>query len=111
MSLKGALEPNQIKCYCGHTSYCDCSPLEEPKQETLEEFIKVELEGYDEIDFSTYERFITLGAKWQQERMYSEIDLEVAFFEGRENSLTFIEWFEQFKKKHLEYDTNTDTTT
>ena len=51
------------------------------------------------------------GAKWQQERMYSEIDLEVAFFEGRENSLTFIEWFEQFKKKHLEYDTNTDTTT
>jgi hypothetical protein len=51
------------------------------------------------------------GAKWQQERIYSEIDLEVAFFEGRENSLTFIEWFEQFKKKHLEYDTNTDTTT
>jgi hypothetical protein len=33
MSLKGALEPNQIKCYCGHTSYCDCSPLEEPTQE------------------------------------------------------------------------------
>ena len=29
MSLKGALEPNQIKCYCGHTSYCDCSPLDE----------------------------------------------------------------------------------
>jgi hypothetical protein len=31
--------------------------------------------------------------------MYSEIELEVAFFEGRENDLTFIEWFEQFKKK------------
>jgi hypothetical protein len=49
MSLKGALEPNQIKCYCGHTSYCDCSPLEEPKQtsvnwliETLESDIKVD---------------------------------------------------------------------
>jgi hypothetical protein len=26
-------EPKQIKCYCGHTTYCDCSPLEEPKQE------------------------------------------------------------------------------
>jgi hypothetical protein len=38
------------------------------KKETLEDFIKVELEGYDEIDFSTYERFITLGAKWQQEQ-------------------------------------------
>jgi hypothetical protein len=20
-------EPKQIKCYCGHTTYCDCSPL------------------------------------------------------------------------------------
>ena len=29
MSLKGALEPNQIKCYCGHTTMCDCSPLDE----------------------------------------------------------------------------------
>lgn len=24
-------EPKQIKCYCGHTTYCDCGPLEEPK--------------------------------------------------------------------------------
>jgi hypothetical protein len=39
-------------------------------KETLEEFIEEELEGYDEIDFSTYERFIKLGAKWQAERMY-----------------------------------------
>lgn len=22
----------QIKCYCGHTIFCDCSPLEEPKE-------------------------------------------------------------------------------
>ena len=29
-------ESKQIKCYCGHTSYCDCSPLEEPKQEENE---------------------------------------------------------------------------
>jgi len=27
-------EPKQeTKCYCGHTTYCDCGPLEEPKQE------------------------------------------------------------------------------
>ena len=26
----------ETKCYCGHTTYCDCGP-EEPKQETLEE--------------------------------------------------------------------------
>ena len=123
-------EPKQIKCYCGHTTYCDCGLLEEPKQEThickwckaetwqsddecyakpetLEEFIKVELEGYDEIDFSTYERFIKLGAKWQQERMYSEEDMAESFMacwkanvpEGFECKLSFKEWFKQFKKK------------
>lgn len=26
-SLKKEME--QIKCYCGHTTYCDCGPLEE----------------------------------------------------------------------------------
>ena len=26
---------NKTKCYCGHTDYCDCIPLEELKQETL----------------------------------------------------------------------------
>jgi hypothetical protein len=35
MSLKGALEPNQIKCYCGHTTMCDCVPLDEGKQERM----------------------------------------------------------------------------
>ena len=25
-------KPIQIKCYCGHTIYCDCGPLEEPKE-------------------------------------------------------------------------------
>jgi len=23
---------NTTKCYCGHTTYCDCSPLEEHKE-------------------------------------------------------------------------------
>jgi len=25
-------KPKQIKCYCGHTTTCDCGPLEEPKE-------------------------------------------------------------------------------
>jgi hypothetical protein len=28
-----------IKCYCRHTSYCDCIPKEEPKQYTKERII------------------------------------------------------------------------
>lgn len=111
MSLKGALEPNQIKCYCGHTSYCDCSPLEEPKQETtLEEAAENYADQYTWInDFDAYTDFIA-GAKWQAERSYSEEDLiSFAHFYFKEefNSTMqtskstkdiFNKWFEQFSK-------------
>ena len=55
------------------------------------------------------------GAKWQQERMYSEEDMEKAFKVGfsngfasdvlsteklqKEKERLFCEWFEQFKRK------------
>ena len=47
------------------------------------------------------------GAKWQQERMYSEENMAESFMacwkanvpEGFECKLSFKEWFEQFKKK------------
>ena len=98
MSLKGALEP---------------------KQETLEE--AAERLAYDSTEenkgFPSMKKFIE-GAKWQQERMYSEEDLKEAFKSGRmvENYkgeweetysdemtsckyVDFNKWFEQFKKK------------
>ena len=112
---------NKTKCYCGHTTYCDCEPLEEHKQETLEEVRMVKrTELYNSIlsivkqlprkevqddamdaPSCTYE-LEQLFLKWQQEQdknKYSEEDLEVAFFEGRENNLSFKEWFKQFKKR------------
>ena len=58
-----------------------------------------------------YESGLIKGAKWQQERMYSEEDMKLAFeaghkkgFSGYPNTenwkeLPFKEWFEQFKKK------------
>ena len=113
MSLKGALEPNQIKCYCGHTSYCDCSPLDEAKQETLEEFAlkNSKYTNHSNINHSKEEAII-LGAKWQQKRMYSEDEVIEFFIEGYrqraiESNLIFdnasrmyaISLFEQFKKK------------
>ena len=83
--------------------------LEEPKQETLEEAVKnycikkysVWVSNSDESD-----DFIN-GAKWQQERSYSEEDMAESFMacwkanvpEGFECKLSFNEWFEQFKKK------------
>ena len=112
---------NKTKCYCGHTDYCDCNPLEELKQETLEEakvnnLIKLfgkdfHLEPSSEIK-NCNESFMA-GAKWQQEQnknLYSEEDLREAFRQGEQNisysetygldsKLTEQEWFEQFKKK------------
>ncbi len=57
------IEPKQIKCYCGHTITCDC----EPKQETLEEANWKVLGTKNDTFYN--------GAKWQQERMYSEEDM------------------------------------
>ena len=31
----------ETKCYCGHTTYCDCGPLEEPKQDLEKENLDV----------------------------------------------------------------------
>jgi hypothetical protein len=41
LEYKIIIPQEKIKCYCGHTTTCDCGP-EEPKQETLEEFPKEE---------------------------------------------------------------------
>jgi hypothetical protein len=82
----------------------------EENKETLEEFIKEQLEGYDEIDFSTYEKYIKLGANWQQEqdkKMYSEQDLIdfVYFINGRHFNKYTVDtdevdlFIEQFKNK------------
>lgn len=94
-------ESKQIKCYCGHTTYCDCSPQEEPKQETtLEEAAENYADQYTWIqDFDAYTDFIA-GAKWQQERMYSEEEVIELLNNCRgENPIDIKKWFEQFKKK------------
>jgi hypothetical protein len=85
----------ETKCYCGHTTTCDCGP------ETLEEAINKYPLINQRIGFK-------LGAKWQQERSYSEEEVlniilkyELAkrnkgiYWSDREAK----EWFEQFKKK------------
>jgi hypothetical protein len=55
-------------------------PQEEPKQETLEEFI--ESQPYYGTCTTEYKEGIEEGAKWQSQRMYSEEDLEKAFKHG-----------------------------
>jgi hypothetical protein len=79
------------------------------KQETLEEVAKNYSKGWGEYDDK--KAFIA-GAKWQQDKMYSEEDIAKAFDEGvaYETQGKLIkgkewvkthkkEWFEQFKNK------------
>jgi hypothetical protein len=116
----GLYEEPKTKCYCGHTTTCDCGPeqyfkdIEFPQQErpeTLEEFEKAALKyneqfiGGQESRYAA-EDFIN-GAKWQQERSYSEEEvfniliefssiINLSFSKDPEFIFT---WVEQFKKK------------
>ena len=57
----------QIKCYCGHTTYCDCGPLEENLiEEAAEEFAKnhsIYPTAQDDTEYG-----FKHSAKWMQEQ-------------------------------------------
>ena len=92
----------ETKCYCGHTTYCDCGP------ETLEE---VTDRLFDTDKMFVHKIFFMRGAEWQRERSYSEEDMKEAFNKGfytaygcksewiERIEIFFKEWFEQFKNK------------
>jgi hypothetical protein len=69
-------EPKQIKCYCGHTITCDCSPLEETFEEAADEYFKLSHSRLVNEQQKEYERELFIaGYKLAQERMYSEEDM------------------------------------
>jgi hypothetical protein len=98
----------ETKCYCGHTTYCDCGPeqdfkdIELPQQgrpETLEEAAEKYPLINQRIGFK-------LGAKWQQERSYSEDEVleTIRQYALEEHLITSSKpdiWFKKFKKKSL----------
>lgn len=58
----------ETKCYCGHTTYCDCGPKQETLIEAAEQFInKLDFNSL-EIDDKIFEA-ILFGTKWQQEKL------------------------------------------
>jgi hypothetical protein len=74
------------------------------KKETLEEAANNWIKNTSE--FLSVKNGFNEGAKWQQERMYSEEDLKHAFFSGCQSERQFKsrikcweEFIEQFKKK------------
>ena len=111
--------PKEEQCTCKkHDPYCchihgscpTCVKKEEPNQETLEEAFSnyVNEKYHSPTQGSTPDlESAKFGAKWQQERMYSEEEvLEIILYainsctDGISCSKHFFEqWFEQFKKK------------
>jgi hypothetical protein len=96
----------------------DFKKLIKPKQETLEE-ASWKYNPLKKLDGEFIRHAFKEGAKWQQERMYSEEDMKLAYFsaiqstgegwngeyaEGNNPNIEdkfseeFKEWFEQFKK-------------
>lgn len=97
----------QIKCYCGHTTYCDCGPLEEPRKETLEEAAEKFATDCTLIsDSAAFKGFIE-GAKWQSDQDQEDINQLISIIEWYDNEsdvrpdVEIFMWFEQFKKKEL----------
>ena len=86
-------------------------PKEEPKQETPEErepywdLVDAKAEQNNRIDLDAYANGVLDGAKWQQERMYSEKEVESLlhkFMQHRHpdwHGWSTTKWFEQYKKK------------
>ena len=101
----------QTKCYCGHTTYCDCGPEELEiletlmpiyKQETLEEAAEnfwLNDESMTDSDRISYVNGFLACAKWQQEICYSENDMEQMHNYGYNNYLPYEKAIKQFKKK------------
>jgi hypothetical protein len=113
--------------FAGHTSYPTFHkeytiiiPKEQPKQETLEEVAerivksKVGLHYFgneNSLENLAKKEYVMEGAKWQQERSYSEEDMREAFIAGGNSQIEeddaygsayfeYMEkWFKQFKKK------------
>jgi hypothetical protein len=94
-------EENKLCHYSGLPS-----PLiyvDEPKQETLEQAAKTYRKTIPNSTFGDELGFID-GAKWQQERMYSEEEVLDILYKHTEDLLAgkkimLDDWFEQFKKK------------
>jgi hypothetical protein len=56
----------ETKCYCGHTTYCDCGPetLEEVAEKTYKKLYEGEPLTQD-VPIDAFKQ----GAKWQQEQI------------------------------------------
>lgn len=83
-------------CTKGNTQLAEC--LKEPKQETLEEAAEKNCESVMYPYKNREKAMFKKGAKWQQERSYSEEEVLELLKKSHFVEQNIEEWFEQFKK-------------
>ena len=105
------IEIEKRKLLQGTTFYKIIIPKEEPKQETLEEaaenYVGYTVGFYKTEELQGINDFLA-GAKWQQERSYSEEDVLMLLRKRDKHNMNHLpigkwlnpkDWFEKFKKK------------
>ena len=108
MSLKGALEP-KIKCYCGHTTYCDCSPIETTPnktnmtQQTAVEWLAEQIRNYKTPLNMAGVEFILIHKhminKFEQQAKEMEKQQIIDAYENGENRSAELYYNETFKQQ------------
>jgi hypothetical protein len=71
-------QEEQIKCYCGHTSYCDCGPQEEANQEQKQHLIAMRLD----------EDVVIAPACVGQSRLHEQDTVGKEFYESADKTIT-----------------------
>ena len=93
-------KPKQIKCYCGHTTYCDCGPLEVSDEAKQRAKNYMSLKGALESKQETLEE---AAQKYLNEKYQKGGYLGNLFIAGAKSDAAKDYWFkifkEQFKKK------------
>ena len=87
------MDRDQIKCYCGHTTYCDCGPKEIDFDAAAKEFVKGLCEKNNlsyKGHFDALEDKLSTFAEQQMESnglLYTREDLVLAWNDGYSRSL------------------------
>ena len=93
-------DKNTTKCYCGHTTFCDCGPLEEPKENNhIVDTNEMVSEDYDKTNSQRFDEFMDLVTSSQIE--ISDEEIEKASYDQATFAPSFIagaKWYrEQIK--------------
>lgn len=69
------MKAKQIKCYCGHTTYCDCGPLEEARKQTAVEWLveQIKSDKYQKaLSLSEWIKVFDQAKEMEKERSHAE---------------------------------------